>query len=116
MGGKFQREWVASFSENGWQVSARMGGKFQREYAFSLYELNQAIYGLLEELNAQGFQRREGTRKSVFEAVDKPAMRPLPTTSYEYAECQAVQSPDELPRTGPRRLLLGSLRSGWPDP
>ncbi|KJE77772.1 hypothetical protein [Ferrimicrobium acidiphilum] len=53
---------------------------------FSLYELNQAIYELLEELNAQGFQRREGTRKSVFEAVDKPVMRPLPTTAYEYAE------------------------------
>ena len=83
---------------------------------FSLYELNQAIAELLEELNAQGFQRREGTRKSVFEAVDKPVMRPLPATAYEYAECQAVQSPDELPRTGPRRLLLGSLRSGWPDP
>ena len=83
---------------------------------FSLYELNQAIYELLEELNAQGFQRREGTRKSVFEAVDKPVMRPLPTTAYEYAECQAVQSPDELPRTGPRRLLLGTLRSGWTDP
>ncbi|KJE76694.1 Mu transposase domain-containing protein [Ferrimicrobium acidiphilum] len=53
---------------------------------FSLYELNQAIYELLEELNAQGFQRREGTRRSVFEAVDKPVMRPLPTTAYEYAE------------------------------
>ena len=53
---------------------------------FSLYELNQAIYELLEELNAQGFQRREGTRESVFEAVDKPVMRPLPATAYEYAE------------------------------
>jgi len=31
-GGKFQREWVADFSENGWQISAITGGKFQREY------------------------------------------------------------------------------------
>jgi len=59
---------------------------------FSLYELNGAIYDLLEELNAKPFQAREGTRSSVFETLDKPAMRPLPPTAYEYGECQAPQS------------------------
>jgi transposase len=58
---------------------------------FSLYELNGAIYDLLEELNAKPFQAREGTRSSVFETLDKPAMRPLPPTAYEYGEWKRLK-------------------------
>ncbi len=58
---------------------------------FSLYELNEAIALLLEELNTKEFQQREGTRRSVFEALDKPAMHPLPTTRYEYGEWKRLK-------------------------
>ncbi len=97
-------------------VERQILARLRNRRFFSLYELNEAIADLLEELNTQGFQKREGTRRSVFEAVDKPAMHPLPVNAYEYGECQEVEGPDELPRTGSRRLLLGPLRSGWPDP
>ena len=45
---------------------------------FSLEELNRQIAPLLAELNRKPFQKREGSRHSLFEAVDRPAMRPLP--------------------------------------
>jgi transposase len=53
---------------------------------FSLAELNEAIAQLLERLNAQPFQKLEGCRRSVFEAIDRRAMRPLPAHRYEIAE------------------------------
>src|SRR5271165_147231 len=53
---------------------------------FSLAELNDAIRVLLERLNTRPFQKLEGCRRSAFEAIDKPAMRPLPARRYELAD------------------------------
>jgi transposase len=53
---------------------------------FSLDELNQAIWELLDELNARPFQKLEGSRESAFAALDKPALHPLPALRYELAE------------------------------
>ncbi|MDQ0191637.1 IS21 family transposase [Alicyclobacillus cycloheptanicus] len=52
---------------------------------FSLAEINQAIRPLLTQLNEKPFQKLEGSRKSLFENIDKPALRPLPSTPYEFA-------------------------------
>src|SRR5210317_200046 len=53
---------------------------------FSLAELNAAIAGLLEKLNARPFKKLPGCRRAHFEALDKPALKPLPIEPYEYAE------------------------------
>lgn len=53
---------------------------------FSLFELNQAIEGLLEDLNSRPFQKLPGSRREAFEKLDKPALKPLPREAYEYAE------------------------------
>lgn len=53
---------------------------------FSLEELNVAIAKLLEKYNQRPFKKMPGSRKSVFETLEKPALRPLPNQSYEYAE------------------------------
>lgn len=53
---------------------------------FSLFELNQAIAGLLDKLNNKPFQKLEGTRRLLFETLDKPALKPLPLTRYEFAQ------------------------------
>jgi transposase len=50
---------------------------------FSLEELNTAIRELLEKLNTRPFQKLEGCRRSAFEKLDRPAMRPLPARRYE---------------------------------
>lgn len=53
---------------------------------FSVFELNLEIRRLLEELNDRPFKRLPGSRRSQFEALDKPALQPLPADDYEYAE------------------------------
>lgn len=60
--------------------------RLRHQRFFSLEELNAAIRPLLTELNERPFQRLPGTRRSVFEALDRPAMRPLPVNPYVYAE------------------------------
>ena len=53
---------------------------------FSLAELNREIALLLDVLNDRPFQKLDGTRRSLLESVDRPALLPLPATRYEYAE------------------------------
>ena len=53
---------------------------------FSLAELNQALWELLAEYNRRPFQKLEGCRQSLFEELDRPALKPLPRQPYEYAE------------------------------
>jgi transposase len=60
--------------------------RLRHQRFFSLEELNAAIRPLLTELNERPFQRLPGCRRSVFEALDRPAMRPLPSIPYVYAE------------------------------
>jgi transposase len=53
---------------------------------FSLSELNQAIAKKLHELNNRSFQKLPTTRKKLYEAMDRPALSPLPPHPYEYAD------------------------------
>jgi transposase len=53
---------------------------------YSLSELNAAIGELVSRLNERAFQKLEGSRRSWFELLDRPAMRPLPSAPFEYAE------------------------------
>jgi transposase len=53
---------------------------------FSLAELNRAIRELVEQLNDRPMRGWGTTRRALFEQLDRPALLPLPTTPYEYAE------------------------------
>ncbi|KFD40995.1 integrase [Peptococcaceae bacterium SCADC1_2_3] len=53
---------------------------------FSLGELNQAISEILKDLNQRPFQKLEGSRKELYETLDKPALKPLPAERYEFAQ------------------------------
>ncbi len=53
---------------------------------FSLADLNQAIWDKLQDLNTRPFQKLQGTRQSLFETIDRPALKPLPPSAYEFAE------------------------------
>ena len=53
---------------------------------FSLQALNETIATSLERLNSKSFQKLMGSRCSLFEALDKPALKPLPANRYQYAE------------------------------
>lgn len=62
-----------------WIVAALRKQKF-----FDLTSLNEAIAELLERLNQRRFRKREGSRQSLFETVDRPALLPLPEQRYEF--------------------------------
>ena len=53
---------------------------------FSLAELNQAIRERLAWLNDRPFEKLQGSRRSLFETLDRPALHPLPTRRYTYAD------------------------------
>jgi transposase len=53
---------------------------------FTLASLNQAIRGLLVDLNQRPFKKLPGSRRSQFEQLDKPALRALPSQAYQYTE------------------------------
>ena len=72
--------------ENGVLVAQRWIVACLRNRRFySLDELNEAIAELLEHLNTRPFVKLEGCRRSAFESIDRPAMRPLPATRYQLA-------------------------------
>ncbi len=52
---------------------------------FSLAEANAAIRERLDWLNRRPFKRLPGSRRELWETIDRPALRPLPATPYEYA-------------------------------
>lgn len=58
---------------------------------FSLNELNDAIAVLLERLNTRPFKKLPGTRQTLFNHLDQPALRPLPAEPYVYAEWKKVR-------------------------
>ena len=73
-------------------VERKILAKLRHQPFFSLLELNRAIRPLLDELNQQPFQKLPGSRQSQFESLDKPALRPLPTTCYQFAEWKKVRA------------------------
>lgn len=58
---------------------------------FSLAELNEAIAALLEPLNSRPFRRLPGSRRDAFETLDRPALRPLPPTAFQFATWKRVK-------------------------
>ena len=57
---------------------------------YSFEALNHDIRERVEELSQRDFQRREGSRRSVFDALDRPALRPLPLDTYEAFSTKVV--------------------------
>ena len=53
---------------------------------FSLAELNQAIRELVDQLNDRPMRGWGTTRRALYEQLDRPALRELPPTPYEYAD------------------------------
>jgi len=66
-------------------VSRWILARLRKRTFFSLAELNRAISELLESLNERGFSKLKGTRKSLFESLERAALLPLPKTKYELA-------------------------------
>ena len=65
--------------------------RLRNETFFGLDELNEAIKNLLNDLNNKPFKKIPGTRKSLFEEIERKALKPLPTIQYEYKRYKRVK-------------------------
>lgn len=74
------------------QVERHILAKLRNRLFFSLYELNQAILPLLKELNNKAFQKIPGSRQSLFDELEKPALKPLPQTHYVFAQWKKARA------------------------
>lgn len=67
-------------------ISTWITAALRNEQFFSLAELNSAIRKKLEKFNAARFEKKEGSRLSLFLEEEKHLLMPLPDTRYELAE------------------------------
>lgn len=65
------------------KVATAIVARLRNERFGTLAELNAAIRAKLDEFNAAPFQKREGSRKLVFEEVESAFLEPLPATPFE---------------------------------
>lgn len=61
-------------------------GRLRHLTFFSLAECNAAIAEALAQLNGRPMRRLGLSRRDLFLAIERPVLRPLPATDYEYAE------------------------------
>lgn len=64
-----------------WILAALRNHRF-----FAIQDLNERIGGLLTTLNQRPFRKRAGTRASLFETLDKPALSPLPADRFDLSQ------------------------------
>jgi transposase len=57
--------------------------RIRKQTFFSIHELGARIAELLDELNARVMRRYAKSRRELFEALDCPALKPLPERRYE---------------------------------
>ncbi len=60
--------------------------RMRHQTFFSLRELNETIRELVEELNDRPMRALGKSRRELFEAIDRPVLKPLPTHSYEVGD------------------------------
>ena len=74
-------------AETGVQIVEReVLAPLRHEVFHSMAELQHAIAFARERINDRPFQKLPTTRRALFDATDRPALRPLPPTRYELAE------------------------------
>lgn len=66
-------------------VSRWILARLRDERFTSIGEANVAIARLVERVNNRPFKVLDGSRRSVFEAIDRPALRALPAHPYDFA-------------------------------
>lgn len=69
--------------------------RLRHETFLSLADLNRRIAELVTWVNARPFRRLAASRRSLFEDLDRPALRPLPAADYSHADWAYVRVPPD---------------------
>ena len=93
-----------------WILAALRHRKF-----FHLNHLNEAIGELLERLNNRPFRKRpDASRSTLFQQLDRPALKPLPAQSYILAATPPPQWKSSTAACGLPRIHAASSRIRLP--
>jgi len=76
----------AAVEGNVGKITTHIIARLRNRQFFDLAEMNAAIDAALEEFNSASFQKREGSRASVFLEEELPFLQSLPVLPYEYAQ------------------------------
>jgi transposase len=81
--------------------------RLRHQQFFSLGELNTAIRSLLDDLNMRPLKKYPGSRRNLFEKLDQPNLRSLPSQRYEFATIDSeTVGPDYLVDAGGNRYSV----------
>ena len=72
----------------------RLLAALRNETCYSIDEYNRKLFEKLEQFNNKPFQKKNGSRRLVYEEYEKETLNPLPVREYEY--CQQT-APTVLP-------------------
>lgn len=67
-------------------------GRLRNQTFFSLDEANTAIAEVMTRMNTRPMRKLGVSRADLLESLDRPALRALPPTDYEYAEWRLVRT------------------------
>lgn len=65
--------------------------RLRHERFTSIAQANVAVKKLVAWVNDRPFRKIDGTRRSLFYAIDRPALRPLPPTRYDFATWKTMK-------------------------
>ncbi len=68
------------------KIARKIIGMLRNETFYSIEGLNSAIRKALDKLNDKPFQKKNGSRKTIYELEEKPYLRPLPMLPFEICE------------------------------
>lgn len=68
------------------QVTSHIIARLRNRQFFDIHEMNCAIRKELDRFNCAEFQKKDGSRRSVFVEEELPFMQPLPGYPYEFAQ------------------------------
>jgi transposase len=73
------------------QVERWVLAPLRKERFFSLHDLNQALWKRLKWLNERPLSHQPHSRRSLFEAIEKEALQPLPTYPFDFLEVKRAK-------------------------
>ena len=76
-------------------IYSRLFAPLHNRTFHSLREINEALWEFLSVHNARKFQRLDATRHDLWQTIDRPALKPLPVTPYEYRQFKMQKVPND---------------------
>lgn len=73
-------------------ISRQIIASLRNYQCFCIHELNKQIREKLTKINAEEFQKRPGSRKTVFEEEEKSYLQPLPQTPFRMAAWRTAKA------------------------